>query len=344
MALTTIGWTARRHPLTGTIHPGYTFNPWIGCTVQSPACDRCYAKSLDEKRFSKTLGGATTENPISHWGPGAPRHITSDDNWNAPRKWNKAAGEAGIALAVFCGSLCDWADVEVDDKHRDRLFELIYECPNLDWLMLTKQTANMRRYLMGSMWWCNATPQNVWLGTTTENQEWFDKRIDDLLLTPAYRHFISMEPLLGPVDISRGLRPDPDMQPMLGPRGCACCDGQEHSLSLDWVITGGESNGTKKSDQLESRSSHPDWVHSVATQCWAANVPLFHKQWGDWAPAYELEPQPAAMCVQGMVPERDLGFGEAGRRFQYCVGKTMAGNLLDGYKSEEMPAVRLLAA
>lgn len=342
MGLTQIGWTHRRHPTTGKMHAGFTFNPWIGCTEQSPACDKCYARELDAKRFSKMLGGATPEKPISHWGVGAPRHRTGEDTWDLPRKWNRQAQEAGIALAVFCGSLCDWADHEVDDKWRDDLFELIYECPNLDWLMLTKQTANMRRYLTGSAWWNNDTPQNVWLGTTTENQEWFDKRIGDLLATPACKHFVSMEPLLGPVDLTLGLMPIGDT--MIGPRGCICCEGQEHSRSLDWVIAGGESNGPRKIDQLLSRSTHPDWIHEIGVQCWANNVPLFWKQWGDYAPAYEVDAQAAAMCVQGLVQERDLGFGEAGRRYQYCVGKTMAGNLLDGETQENMPPVRLLAA
>lgn len=344
MALTKIGWTARRHPLTGVLHPGYTFNPWIGCTEQSPACDRCYAKALDASRFSKTLGGATLEQPISHWGKGAPRHRTSPDTWAAPRKWNKQAKETGIALAVFCGSLCDWADEEVPDSWRDELFELIYECQNLDWLMLTKQTSNMRRYLSGSMWWVNDTPTNVWLGTTTENQEWFDKRIGDLLATPGYRHFVSMEPLLGPVNLTLGLMPLEIPGFPTDHAGCVCCQGALHSTRLDWVIAGGESNGPRKIEQLDSRSTHPDWIHDIAVQCWASNVPLFWKQWGDWAPAYELEAQAAAQCVMGHVQERDLGFGEGGRRLQFCVGKTMAGNLLDGERHEAMPEIRLLAA
>lgn len=76
---------------TGISWTHKTFNGWIGCTMVSLGCVNCYAEEQDDKRFSKTLGGATKENPIPHWGKGAPRYRTMEDNWKQPLKWNRDA-------------------------------------------------------------------------------------------------------------------------------------------------------------------------------------------------------------------------------------------------------------
>jgi protein gp37 len=341
MAETKIEWTSRRHPLTGEKLPGYTYNKWIGCTKVSPACKLCYAESVDERRFSKTLGG-TPEAPQIHWGPGAPRHQTK--TFREPLKWNREAARAGIALAVFCSSLSDWADEEVPDSWRDDLFALVLQCPNLDWLFLTKRTAKARAYFADK-----AVPANVMMGATMETQKCFDERIGDLLAIDAPRgHFASMEPLLGPVDISAGLA-DPLAHVggtfTAGPNGatwkpdeCGCHAG---GRALRWVIVGGESN---LADKSKSRPMHPDHVLAVATQCWAAQVPFFFKQWGDWCPAYELDqnPQAQAMCAMGKVPRHEFPTGEAGRRFSFNVGKAIAGRHFEGKLWDQTPPVRVV--
>ena len=86
----------------------HTFNPWIGCTKVSPGCAFCYAETLDDRRFSKTLGGATKDAPISHWGKGAPRYRTSEANWREPLKWNREAAISRVideAVWKSCGSM-----------------------------------------------------------------------------------------------------------------------------------------------------------------------------------------------------------------------------------------------
>jgi protein gp37 len=156
----------------------HTFNPWIGCTKVSPGCVNCYAETQDNFRFSKTLGGATKDAPISHWGKGAPRHRTSEANWKEPLKWNKQAAQfiecrcgyrgsldiqEGPILGplegcrscdaldrftkparprVFCASLADWLDDEVPIEWLADLLDLIRRTPNLDWLLLTKRPEN----------------------------------------------------------------------------------------------------------------------------------------------------------------------------------------------------------
>ncbi len=338
MAETQIEWTHRRHPVTGEKVEGYTFNPWIGCTAVSRACRLCYAEAMDDRRFSKTLGGATPEAPVSHWGKGAPRIRTRPANWQKPLAWNRRALELGMPLAVFCASLSDWADEEVPDEWRDDLFALIDNTPHLDWLLLTKRTAKARQYITD-----RGCPPNVWLGATMEDQKSFNERIADLLATPGpARRFASMEPLFEAVDIWPGLIPTEEQQ--LNPSGCECHANTalHYGRGLDWVIIGGESN---MADRKKSWPMHPDDVEHVAVQAWAANVPLFFKQWGDWAPAYALDhnPQAQAMAVTGKVLAHDFERGEAGRRITYNVGKSAGGRTLNGRVHDEAPPIRPLS-
>lgn len=114
----------------------HTFNPWIGCTKVSAACDHCYAEDWD-KRYE---GG-------QHWGAGAPRRLTSAANWRKPLAWNRQAAKADTRPRVFCASLADVFDSEVPDAWRDRLFALIALTPHLDWLLLTKRPQVARKYL-----------------------------------------------------------------------------------------------------------------------------------------------------------------------------------------------------
>ncbi|MBR1232054.1 DUF5131 family protein [Bradyrhizobium sp. AUGA SZCCT0182] len=81
----------------------HTFNPWIGCTKVSPACDNCYAEAMMYLRY----GRAT-------WGPGEDRQRTSAANWQLPRRWNRQAEALGSRPFVFCvASLADVFDNEV---------------------------------------------------------------------------------------------------------------------------------------------------------------------------------------------------------------------------------------
>src|SRR6202030_1275851 len=112
-------------------------------------------------------------------------------------KWNKEAVKAGIRTKVFCASLADvFEDREDLITARERLFALIENTPNLDWLLLTKRPENIERL---ATHWTNGWPENVWMGTTVENQEAADKRIPLLRAMPAKVRFLSCEPLLGPI-------------------------------------------------------------------------------------------------------------------------------------------------
>lgn len=237
MAETTIEWTSGPR---GEL--GYTFNAWIGCTKVGPGCDNCYAEAQDKHRRWTPEG----------WGAGKPRHRTR--NWTGPVRWNRDAAAAGERRKVFCSSLADVFDNEVPDSWRADLWKLIEATPNLDWLLLTKRIGNVMS-MIPEAWALNRLPRNVWLGATMVNQEERDRDMRKLLVVPASVHFLSLEPLLGPITLDL-------------PRGHA---GQ--SL-IDWVIVGGES-GPK------SRAFDLTWAESLVDQGKAAGVPVFVKQLGD---------------------------------------------------------------
>ncbi|MDP1530279.1 MAG: phage Gp37/Gp68 family protein [Rhodoferax sp.] len=292
----------------------HTFNPWIGCTKVGPGCDNCYAKAdFDDRKHRVT------------WGAGQARSRTK--TWGDPVRWNKQAdvffAEHGRRQRVFCASLADVFDNEVDPAWRADLFRLIAETPNLDWLLLTKRIGNAydmikaARGLPDCQWYGQA---NVWIGATICNQEEADRDIPKLLAVPAAKRFLSMEPLLGPVDL--GLC-DCDMGSRPGPNGvggvtCARCNGGGGRM-LDWVIVGGESGPN-------ARPMHPDWVRSLRDQCQAAGVPFLFKQWGEWA---------SAKGYPGHIPVGHV-FDDGYQMIR--AGKKAAGRLLDGREWNGVPS------
>lgn len=232
----------------------HTFSPWTGCTKVSPACDNCYAEV-----WAKRSGHV-------EWGPHGSRRRTKPGTWAGPLKWNAEALDRGVRYRVFCASLADVFDnhKSILPEWRDDLWDLIARTPHLDWLLLTKRPQNIEKMLpdgYGAPAWGNGWP-NVWLGTTVENQTEADRRIPHLLSVPAKVHFLSCEPLLGPVRIDSipgGKSDGTALHPLSGtPR-------------IGWVIAGGESGP-------HYRPSDLDWYRSLRDQCAAAGVPFLFKQ------------------------------------------------------------------
>ena len=139
--------------VTGIEWCDHTYNPWIGCTKVSPACDYCYAEAQEDRRYGRVT-----------WG--GPRRRTSEATRRAPHRWDRDAGAAGERRHVFCMSLGDFWDNQVADEWRDEALGIIRQCRNLDWLILTKRPQNIRRMLPPD--WGDGWP-NVWLGVTVEN-------------------------------------------------------------------------------------------------------------------------------------------------------------------------------
>lgn len=239
----------------------HTFNPWVGCQRVSPGCENCYAEAYD-----KRVGGAV--DPFDgvkrlRWGPRAPRVRTSEANWRKPLKWNREAGEAGERHRVFCASLADvFEDRSELREWRTELFALIHATPNLDWLLLTKRPENIDRLWPkafigpGAKSW-----PNIWLGTTVEDQTRANERIPELVKVPAAVRFLSMEPLLEPVDLSYWLEEDKN--------------GFIHRTgnAIQWAIIGGESGSKARPFSL-------DWARNIVRQCRDGDVAPFVKQMG----------------------------------------------------------------
>lgn len=281
----------------------HTYNPWIGCQKVGPGCDHCYAETWDAR-----FNGA-------RWGADAERQRTSQANRNKPISWNRKAMNAGERHRVFCASLADVFDnhASILPEWRADLWAMIRQTSHLDWMLLTKRPGNIAKMLPAD--WGDGYP-NVWLGCTIVNQAEADRDIPKLLAVPAKVRFLSMEPLLAAVDLTKlnmlntfgilrsvddmkwpqnfydALRGQSDIHPL-------------HGAEPNWgpvhlVIVGGESGP-------HARPMHPDWARSLRDQCNAAGVAFHFKQWGEW--------------------------GADGAR----VGKKSAGRLLDGRTWDQMP-------
>lgn len=193
----------------------HTFNPWLGCTKVSPACDGCYAESWAKRAGHPEL-----------W-QGA-RRRTAPANWRQPIKWDAAAKACGKRARVFCASLADVFDNSIDVQWRSDLFGLIRQTPNLDWLLLTKRIGNAVHMIEelqepGKNWW---PLSNVWLGATVVTRGEFDRDADKLRATGARILFMSMEPLIesmGDIDLT----------------------------GIHWVIVGGESGSKSREMKVE---------------------------------------------------------------------------------------------
>lgn len=159
-----------------------TWNPWVGCTRISPACDNCYAASWAKRTGQPALWDGE-------------RRRTSAANWKLPLRWNERARLSGVRLKVFCASLADVFDNQVPEEWRADLWEIIASTPWLDWLLLTKRPQNIRKMLPDG--W-PARWSNVWLGATVENRA-AAERIGYLRDIPATVRFLSCEPLLEPI-------------------------------------------------------------------------------------------------------------------------------------------------
>ena len=221
-----------------------TFNPWIGCTKVGPGCDNCYAEALMDKRWQRV-----------QWGPGQPRRRTTT-TWRDPVKWNTnhAAffAQHGRRQRVFCASLADVFDNEVDPAWRADLMDLIEATPNLIWLLLTKRIGNVRKMTAGRL------PGNAAIGATIANQEEYNRDAVKLAevraaLRPLFS-FGSFEPLLGPIALN--------------------------DLAPDWIIVGGEtSQGAHRARLMPS-----EWPRAMSERAAHLNRAFFMKQMTDKHP------------------------------------------------------------
>ncbi len=203
-----------------------TWNPVTGCTKVSPGCAHCYAEAMT-LRFG--MG-----KPFL---PGRSEIKLHADRLQLPLTWK-------AHRRIFVNSMSDLFHREVPVAFIRQVFDVMAQGSQHVFQILTKRHEQLRALAYELDW-----PQHVWVGVSVEDQYWANQRIPSLVTVPAGVRFLSVEPLLEPVNLRPYLR------------------------DLQWVIVGGES-GPK------ARPISPDWVRRIRDDCWAAGVPFFFKQWG----------------------------------------------------------------
>lgn len=202
-----------------------TWNPVTGCTKISQGCKHCYAERM-AKRL-RAMGVARYRDGFRlrlH-----PEVLAEPSRWTGSRR-------------VFVNSMSDLFHQDVPAAFIARVFTEIARHPQHTFQVLTKRTGRLAQLAGGLAW-----PPNLWMGASVEHARTAE-RIAQLRRVPAHVRFLSLEPLLGPLD-------DLDLS------------------GIHWVIVGGESGPG-------ARAMAPEWVESILAQCRAAGVPFFFKQWG----------------------------------------------------------------
>ena len=202
-----------------------TWNPLTGCTKVSPGCKHCYAERMALRL--KAMGQPNYTNGF--------KLTLHDEVLKHPLSWRKSR-------RIFVNSMSDLFHERVPDEFILKSFAVMKEAWWHEFQVLTKRASRLEQINPDIEW-----PDNVWMGVSVENAD-YAHRIDHLRGSGAAVRFLSLEPLLGPLD---GL----DL------------------AKIDWVIAGGESGPG-------ARPMRKEWVTSIRDQCGAAGVPFFFKQWG----------------------------------------------------------------
>lgn len=283
-----------------------SWNPVTGCTKVSQGCKNCYAKALWPRVYG---ADRPFEDVQVH-----PNRLDQPRRWQRPRR-------------IFVNSMSDLFHVDVPFEFLDRVFDVMASTPRHTYQILTKRPQRALEYIQ----WAYVTrPEagvlgNLWMGTSVEDQTTADERIPALLATPAAVRFLSIEPMLGPINLDpRWLRASPSEAFSAGKVTLNMPAWTRFgAYALDWVICGGESG-------RQARPMSPAWARSLRDQCVAARIPFFFKQWGEWAPAGQV---PVDRDIQDVrVPHAYVAGGRVAR-----YGKRVTGRLLDGRSWDELP-------
>lgn len=331
---TEIEWT---HPPGFT---GETWNPTTGCTKVSPACAHCYAELLS-RRFKISP-------PFL---PGQYRLDLHPDRLAHPMRWP-------MPRCIFVDSISDLFHEDVPFDFIDQVMAVVMLCQHHIFQVLTKRPQVMLEYfksnplprirratygfqsvtvMNGHKPWSERIAEvigqstvwpfaNLWLGVSAENQEWADRRLGMLLRIPARIHFVSAEPLLGPIDFTK-ISCNPDslikktqvglINNLNSLTGEWDYDTYKYTLArLDWVIVGGESGN-------KVRLSHPQWFRDIRDDCQDHEIPFFMKQWGSWGIVQEAVPM--ERINRSRIEDITYAMAEGGLKFHMRAGlKTKA--------------------
>lgn len=306
------------------------WNPVTGCTPVSEGCENCYARRMAYRLRGRC--GYPEDEPFKvtlH-----PERLNEPMYWKKPRR-------------IFVCSMGDLFHEMVPDDFIFDVFLKMTLCTNNHiFIILTKRPERMKNIIenfMGKKYGMSGKtirelklyPQKrIWLGVSVENQQRAEERIPILLQIPAAVRFVSSEPLLGAVDLSRWLgvctvcgASATQCDPVLWQEGQKCCPDCTHGGTyLDWVIVGGETGPN-------ARPMHPDWVRSLREQCQTSGVPFFFKGWGEFVEDINCNNAVLHPWRKFYAIHDGLYTGNFTR-----VGKKKAGRLIDGRTWDEFPS------
>lgn len=214
-----------------------TWNPTTGCDRTSPGCDSCYALTLAARLKAMGQQKYQTDGDPRTSGPGFGLTLHRD-TLALPAQWTRPR-------MIFVNSMSDLFHKQVPIGFIRDVFDVIRETPRHTYQLLTKRSKRLVSIADRLDW-----PVNLWMGVSVESQAYVF-RADHLRQVPCSVRFLSIEPLLGPVDVNLG--------------------------GIDWVIAGGESGPSARPVELS-------WVRSIRNACQESRTPFFFKQWGGRSP------------------------------------------------------------
>ena len=254
-----------------------TWNVITGCSIYSPGCTNCYAMKL---------AGGRLKNHFSRIGLTEPSK--AGPVWTGEVRWNEEWFEQPLhwrdPRMIFVCAHGDLFHEKVPEEWICRVLDMTKSCPQHIFQILTKRAFRMRQF-MESHFRKQDFP-NVWFGVSVEDQDAAEARLYHLLQTRATIRWVSLEPLLGPVELtgidvtSHGM----DFLNALNGARHLPLGTVQFLPRLDWVVVGGES-------QSGARPMHPIWARQVRDDCQSYGVPFHFKQWGAWSPK-----QPKGYC------------------------------------------------
>lgn len=338
-----------------------TWNVITGCDIESPGCINCYAMTLAGSRLRNHPSRVGLTKQAANGAHVWTGEVRFNEQWlDQPMRWTRPR-------MIFVVAHGDLFHPSVPDEWIDKVFAVMARARWHTYQVLTKRAKRMREYLSNpdTRWriliaaskipYCamEAMPwplPHVWIGVSAEDQKRADERIPELLQAPAAVRWVSLEPLIGPIDLVETCWNHVDGDTAM--RFATAVDKATVSLrtifGIDWVVPGGESGP-------RARPSHPDWFRSLRDQSVAAGVAFLFKQHGAWLEVDGNEPTRTIDTDHpAYVEERDRcdGFisldGHFIRSMAECrdnvpyrglvrVGKKSAGRVLDGRTWDEFP-------
>lgn len=314
-----------------------TWNPFVGCSKVSEGCKNCYAEKMAYRLTNMALKKESFDSCDGYL------HVINIDKkcWNGKTFFQHSQLSKPFKrkkpTKYFVCSMSDLFHEDNDFVDILKVWYVMCQNPHHIFQVLTKRPDRVIEFYRYIGKKCKddgldsvpsdsndyidyvETPNHVWIGVTVENQEMADKRIPILLDIPAKTRFLSCEPLLDNINfpLYDGWVPtynnpdnsggDKEAWPMI--------------YDLSWVVIGGESGSN-------ARPMHPNWAKNIIAQCEAANVPVFFKQWGEYAPSDNL-PLSIVLKLKNHI------FND--KTIVYRIGKKKSGNIINGTKYEQYP-------